>query len=215
MILIYFGSSITKSKEKISVKLAYSNRIAMGDSSIFNNVIYTWWSGYIRSKLVKDTKWSTKISLYRSRVVVANFFFSTSLTQLVVTKAFVMIFYLYLSSQSLKSIWRLVKMRKDILIVISILISANKKGCLKKRDFLSLLLTKKETIIIPNVFNLLLSIFEVLILVFCIWRPRCLTKLYHIALISIHKLIRVSIIYSSNWVGYSIYEIRWNLRAIG
>lgn len=85
--------------------------------------------------------------------------FLTNLTCLVISRAFLLVYSLYLGFQSLKLIWILLKIRKNISKAISILLLDNNKFFLKTQDFLSLLSIGKETIIILKVFSLLLLIF--------------------------------------------------------
>lgn len=92
-----------------------------------------------------------KASTFRLRVVAANSFFSISLILRFVDKALVKMYDLYLSSRSLKSIWTLFKVRINISKVIHILKSANKKVSSTKWEFMSLILTNKKVIIMPNI----------------------------------------------------------------
>lgn len=77
----------------------------------------------------------TKILFSRLKAVAINSFFSTSSTVCVLKRVLIVLYNLYLSSLLLKLTLTLLKMRKDILKAISILMLAYIKVSLKKRDF--------------------------------------------------------------------------------
>lgn len=100
----------------------------------FDKTIHILQVGWIL-KIVKDAIWITKILSFGSKAVAVNSFFSINSTHLIVEKTLVIVYNLYLSLQSLKLTSILLKVRKNILKVIFILILANKKVFSKKQDF--------------------------------------------------------------------------------
>lgn len=100
-----------------------------------------------------------KVSSSKSRAIAINSFFPTNSIYLVVKKVLVVVYDLYLSSQLLKLTLTFLKIRKDILKAIFILISVNKKVFSKNRNFLSLSFIEKKTIIVLKVSSLLSLIF--------------------------------------------------------
>lgn len=83
------------------------------------------------------------------RAVAANFFFLTNPTLLMVEKALAVVYNFYWSSRLLKLILTLLKVKKDISKVTSMLMFANKNVFFKKWDFPSLFFTRNKAIIIP------------------------------------------------------------------
>lgn len=81
--------------------------------------------------------------------------FTTNSTYPVMEKTLLVVYDLYLSSQLVKLILTLFKMRKNILRAISMLISVNKKVFSKKRDLPSLFFIEKDGIIISKVSSIL------------------------------------------------------------
>lgn len=59
-----------------------------------------------------DVIWITKVFSSGLKAKVANFFFPTSLTLLMISNTFIGVYNLYLSFWLLKSIWMLFKIRK-------------------------------------------------------------------------------------------------------
>lgn len=145
-------SSATRFEEKTSVKLASLYGIAVEASSAFRKAIWTQWKGCIpRSELAIEVTCITKVLSPELRVVATNSFFPISSTLRMVARALAEVYNFYLSSQLLKSIWILLKVRNSIPKAKSMLMSANKKVFSKKLDFRSLSSNEKETIIMFNV----------------------------------------------------------------
>lgn len=138
-------------------------------SSAFTKAIWALherWISRLKSELAKKMRWTTKVSSSGLRVVAANFFFPTISTCLMIKTALTIVYKLHLSSQSMKLILILLKVRKDILQAIFMLISTYKKVFSKNWNFSSMSLINKEAITMPNVSSLLLSIFYTLISIF-------------------------------------------------
>lgn len=87
-----------------------------------------------------------KISLFRSKIVVINFF-SINSTIFMIKRAFMMIYNLHLSFWPLKLIPILFKVRESISKVTFILILVNKKVFSENTNFLSLLSIKKKRLL--------------------------------------------------------------------
>ena len=88
------GSFEANFEEKTSAKSEYSVGIEVGASFATNAAIYALQKGWILPfwlGLSREAMWTTKISYPRSKAVAANSFFPTSLTRLVVGKAFSMV----------------------------------------------------------------------------------------------------------------------------
>lgn len=129
--------------------------------------------------------WTTKVLYSKLSATTANIFFPTSSTCRIVGRTSTIICKLYLSSQLMKLTWILVKVRKDILTIITMLISTNRKVFLKKRNLSSLFFIKKKTIIIAKISSLLSLIFQVLTLILLILGASFLIKLSCITLSSL------------------------------
>lgn len=121
-------------------------------------------------------------------------FFLTSSIRLIVGRALAVVYNLYLNYQSMKLISILLKIRKGIRRITSILMSlANSKVSLKNQNFPFLLLTKKEEINILKVSNLLPSIFCIPTSIFRAQRQSFFAKLGSITLVLLLDKMRASI----------------------
>lgn len=110
--------------------------------------------------------YTIKVSSFESRVAVANSFFPTSSTCLIVGNVSIVVYDFQLSFHSKKLISALLMMRKSMLNTIYILISAIKKVFSKIQGLLALLSIKKDAITIRKVLRLEPLIFWVPISVF-------------------------------------------------
>lgn len=141
LIPICSESFATCSMDKMFVKSKYSRRTIIRALSIFNGAINTLRKRKISLKMAKDVIKIMSISFFRLRAAVANCFYSTYSTCLVVEKILGAWYNLYLSMLLLKLTSTLLKIKKDILKATYMLMLANRKGFLKKQDFLSLSFT--------------------------------------------------------------------------
>lgn len=132
-------------------------------------------------------------------------FFLTSSTCIVIERTLAIVYKFYLNFWLIKSILILLKIKKSISRVTFMLILANRKVSSKNWNFLSLSFTKKKTITISKVSNLLLLIVCILTSVSQIRRLSFLTKLGCIMLILLPELIRPLIGCYLNKTGYWIY----------
>lgn len=186
LILIDYKSLAIRFLEKLLTKSAY-----LEGTEIW--VLQERWISRLRLKLAKKAIWSIKISALRSRIKVANSFFSIDFTCPLLRKNLVMIYNLHINSQLVKLILMLLKVRKNISKTIIIVMSANKNFFSTNWNFLFLSLTEKKPIIIPKISSLLLSIFSILTSFFKMSKPSFFVKLGYIGLILLPKLIKVFI----------------------
>ena len=92
----------------------------------------------------KIATYITKVSKFSSRVTLANFFLSISLIRLVVNRAFIAVYVLYISfSSSANLTSALLKEKKGIPKITSMLMLASKKVSLKNQIFPRLFWSKK------------------------------------------------------------------------
>lgn len=137
---------VAKSKEKISVKLLYLDKTIVRALLTINKTIGALqkrWIFIFRLELITKTMWTINILSFRSKVVAKNSFFPTNFTYLVVDWVSIILYNLQFSSQLMKLISTLLKIRNGILKVLSILISANIKSFEKFEIFLLCYLSKK------------------------------------------------------------------------
>lgn len=138
---VYFGSFITRSLKKTSTTLAYLDRTEMWVLSVFKKTFWVLWKRKPFESRLMETTWLTKASSFRSKVVTVNFFFSISSSYLIVRIASIVICNLKKRFQSIKLTLTILKIKNDILNIISILRLSNRKVSSKNRVLLFLSFT--------------------------------------------------------------------------
>ena len=102
----------------------------------------------------------TKASFSKSKAIVINSFLLISSNHLILKNSLITIFIFYSIKELIKFILIFLKIKKNILRAISMLISANqKKIFFRKQDFSFLSFIEKETITIPKISSFDLPIF--------------------------------------------------------
>lgn len=127
---VRFRSLIANFKEIIAIKLVYSDKTTVGARVAIQKAIYSLqkeWTLFFKLKLAENATHTIKILLSRSRAIVVNSFIRIDSTSLIIGKILIVIYNLWLNSQSSKLIFVLFKVREKIFKAILILMSASKK----------------------------------------------------------------------------------------
>lgn len=139
--------------------------------SYYREVIWAAQEGWIDSLAMSRVDICiTKVSEFSNIAVLANFFWLMSSTWLVVNKTSIVMYNLQVSflAPNWKSV--LLKIKKDIFKITSILMSASQKVPTKNQTLLRLSWSKNLVKVISWVFRSKLSFFSALILIFEVMR---------------------------------------------